>query len=51
VFALAERRSGRYLPRAVVPRIRLHGPKIERALTTDWYAHRVNGRFERCERG
>ncbi|MGH8258141.1 MAG: DUF1615 domain-containing protein [Steroidobacteraceae bacterium] len=51
VFALAERRSGRHLPRAVVPRIRLHGPKIERALTTDWYAHRVNGRFERCERG
>jgi hypothetical protein len=51
VFALAERRSGRRLPRAVVPRIRLHGPKIERALTTDWYARRVNGRFERCERG
>lgn len=51
VFALAERRSGRRLPRAVVPQIQLRGPKIERALTTDWYAHRVNGRFERCMRG
>jgi hypothetical protein len=50
VFALAERRSGRRLPRAEVPQIRLHGPKIERALTTDWYAHRVNGRFESCLR-
>jgi Protein of unknown function (DUF1615) len=50
VFALAERRSGRRLPRAVVPEIRLRGPKIERALTTDWYAHRVNGRFESCLR-
>jgi len=50
VFALAERRSGRRLPRALVPQIRLRGPKIERALTTDWYAHRVNGRFERCTR-
>jgi hypothetical protein len=51
VFALAERVSGRRLVRAVVPQIRLRGPKIERALTTDWYAHRVNGRFERCMRG
>ncbi len=51
VFALAERRAGERLPRAVIPQIRLRGPKIERALTTDWYAHRVNGRFERCLRG
>lgn len=51
VFALAERRSGRRLPRALIPDIRLHGPKIEHALTTAWYAHRVDGRFERCMRG
>jgi Protein of unknown function (DUF1615) len=51
VFALADRRSRRRLPRAVLPRIRLEGPKIERPLTTGWYARRVNGRFERCVRG
>lgn len=50
VFMLADRKSGRRLPRAVVPRIRLEGPKIERPLTTAWYARRVNGRFERCVR-
>ncbi len=48
VFALAERAAKRPLPRAVVPSIKLHGPKISRRLTTGWYAHRVNGRFERC---
>ncbi|MGH8136825.1 MAG: DUF1615 domain-containing protein [Steroidobacteraceae bacterium] len=47
-FALAEQAQGRPLPRASVPHITLHGPKIHRALTTDWYAHRVNGRFSRC---
>jgi hypothetical protein len=51
VFALADRKSGRHEPRAVLPRIRLEGPKIERPLTTAWYARRVNGRFERCVRG
>lgn len=48
VFALADRVAKRRLPRAIVPSIRLHGPKISRSLTTSWYAHRVNGRFERC---
>lgn len=48
VFAMAERLQRRSLPRAVVPRIELHGPKITRKLTTEWYANRVNGRFERC---
>jgi hypothetical protein len=48
VFTLAEQRSGRRLPRAVVPQIKLGGPKIKRSLTTDWYAHRVDDRFKRC---
>lgn len=51
VFALADRKSGRRLPRAILPRIRLQGPKIQRRLTTGWYARRVNERFERCVRG
>lgn len=50
VFMLADRRIGRRLPRAILPRIRLEGPKIVRPLTTGWYARRVNGRFERCLR-
>lgn len=48
VFRLADRARGKALPRAIVPRITLHGPKITRPLTTDWYAHRVNERFRRC---
>jgi hypothetical protein len=50
VFTLAEKSFGKPLPRAMVPHIELHGPKITRQLTTDWYAHRVNERFQRCER-
>jgi uncharacterized protein DUF1615 len=48
VFMLAEQRSGHSVARALVPRIKLQGPKISRNLTTDWYAHRVDGRFQQC---
>jgi hypothetical protein len=48
VFELAGRREGRALPRASIPRIKLQGPKITRDLTTEWYARRVEQRFERC---
>ena len=48
VFALAERAEGQPLPRASLPRIQLHGPKIARSLTTEWYARRVDQRFKRC---
>jgi Protein of unknown function (DUF1615) len=48
VFTLAERRAGHPLPRAMVPSIKIVGPKIKRKLTTDWYAHRVEGRFKQC---
>lgn len=47
VFQLADQERAE-APRAVVPRIRLQGPKITRNLTTDWYAHRVDGRFQQC---
>jgi hypothetical protein len=48
VFAMADQRSGVMQPRAMVPHIKLAGPKIKRSLTTDWYAHRVDDRFKRC---
>jgi hypothetical protein len=48
VFGLAERAHRRPLARALVPRIELHGPKIQHTLTTEWYAHRVDERFKRC---
>ena len=48
VFALAEHAARHPLPRALIPVIRLEGPKISRALTTNWYAHRVEQRYERC---
>ncbi len=48
VFALAERAVGHPVPRTAVPRIKLQGPKITRQLTTEWYAHRVDERFQRC---
>jgi len=47
-FALADQTSGHSLPRAVVPRIELAGPKISHKLTTSWYAHRVDDRYNRC---
>jgi hypothetical protein len=48
VFELAEKLERRPLPRALVPRIDLHSPKITRKLTTEWFANRVDERFRRC---
>jgi hypothetical protein len=48
VFTLAEQATGRPPPLAAVPHIKLQGPKISRSLTTEWYAHRVDDRFNRC---
>ena len=41
VFGLADKLTGKPAPRAVLPQIPLHSPKITRNLTTDWFANRV----------
>ncbi|MEJ2794187.1 DUF1615 domain-containing protein [Iodobacter sp. LRB] len=34
--------------REVMPQIDLHSPKITRKLTTEWFARRVDGRYQTC---
>ncbi|MFC5699431.1 DUF1615 domain-containing protein [Pseudomonas sp. GCM10022186] len=48
VFALAEKIERRKLPREVMPGIDLKSPKITRKLTTEWFAKRVDERYQRC---
>jgi hypothetical protein len=48
VFKIADQRNRKPLPRATLPRIRLNSPKITRKLTTEWFATRVNRRYNTC---
>ncbi|WP_332674045.1 DUF1615 family protein [Aromatoleum sp.] len=48
VFSLADRTSGGRAPREAMPRIDLKSPKIQRKLTTEWFAKRVNMRYGNC---
>ncbi len=50
VFELADAARGTPVPRALVPKIRLQSAKITRNLTTEWFAQRVNTRYEQCLR-
>lgn len=45
---LYRRQTGTDPPFAVMPQIRLGGLKITRELTTEWYANRVNQRYQNC---
>lgn len=47
-YQLADKMSGRVLPREVLPEIALRGPKIQRKLSTAWFADRVNTRMSSC---
>ena len=48
VFALADKGRQRPVPRAMLPTIRLESPKITRKLTTEWFARRVDERYDKC---
>jgi hypothetical protein len=48
VFDLGDQGRSAALPRAVVPKIRLESPKITRKLTTEWFAKRVDERYDKC---
>ena len=48
VFALADARSGKAVPRAMLPRIELRSPKITRKFTTERFARRVAERQHNC---
>jgi hypothetical protein len=48
VFALADKGKPHPVPRAMLPSIRLESPKITRKLTTEWFARRVDERYEKC---
>jgi len=48
VYALAEKKTGKKLPREMLPGIQLESPKITRNLTTAWFAKRVDDRRAKC---
>lgn len=48
VYRLAEQKSGKTLPREMLPGIQLESPKITRNLTTAWFAKRVDDRRAQC---
>ncbi|OAT33762.1 putative lipoprotein [Buttiauxella brennerae ATCC 51605] len=48
VYAIAEKKAGKKLPREMLPGITLESPKITRNLTTAWFAKRVDERRAAC---
>lgn len=47
-YAYADKTLGKPQPREALPQIKLVSPKITRKLTTEWFARRVDGRYQAC---
>ncbi|WP_460533892.1 DUF1615 domain-containing protein [Chitinimonas naiadis] len=48
LYELADKAAGKPVARAALPQIRLNSPKITRKLTTEWFAKRVDWRYQTC---
>lgn len=40
--------TGKIAPYAIMPQVIISGPKLSKEYNTNWYATRVNGRYEAC---
>lgn len=41
-------KTGKYPPYAIMPEVVITGPKLSRDYNTNWFATRVDGRYQRC---
>ncbi|WP_151710651.1 DUF1615 family protein [Acinetobacter brisouii] len=48
VAKLYKQKTEKEMPYAVMPQVVISGPKLSRDYNTNWYASRVNGRYESC---
>ncbi|MFT4021280.1 MAG: DUF1615 family protein [Acinetobacter sp.] len=48
VAKLYKQQTGKEMPYAIMPQVVISGPKLSRDYNTNWYASRVNGRYENC---
>lgn len=48
VNKLYKAKTGKDAPYAIMPEVLITGPKLSRDYNTNWYASRVNGRYESC---
>lgn len=48
IKAKFEEKTGEKAPYAIMPKVVISGPKLSRDYNTNWFAERVNGRYQSC---
>lgn len=48
ITKLYQKQTGKEAPYAIMPQVIISGPKLSRDYNTNWYASRVNGRYQTC---